>query len=99
MIMTFTYPQELQINNIISLKEKHRPENKNFYGLPNEREIVKARQRTRPWDNCWFSNKPHIINLTVEQAIKFYPSYMKWIYQNLSINWSTHTLKLLNQLL
>ena len=35
----------------------------------------------------------------IDQAIKFYPSYMKWIYQNLSINWSTHTLKLLNQLL
>ena len=76
------------------MKLAHRPENKQFLEKPHERYCDK-RKRTRPWDNCWFSNKPHIINLTVEQAIKKYPQYMLWCYTNLkNIQWSVHTIKM-----
>jgi hypothetical protein len=81
------------------LKRSYRPEYQSFPDMPNERnltEYYETRRRTRPWDNCWFSNKPHIINLTVEQAVSQYPDYMLWCYNNLEIKWSTHTIKLFN---
>ena len=82
--------------SIQQLKRSHRPENKDFIGLPNERDTLwETRKRTRPWDNCWFSNKPHIIKLTVEEAICQYPDYILWCYNNLSIKWSVHTIKLI----
>jgi hypothetical protein len=84
---------------IQQLKHSHRPENKDFNGLPNERDTLwETRRRTRPWDNCWFSNKPHIISLTIEQAVRQYPDYMFWCYKNLQIKWSTHTIKLFDSI-
>jgi hypothetical protein len=78
------------------LKQSHRPENKRFDGKLNERAVsYETRKRTRPWDNCWFSNKPHIINLTVEDAVRRYPDYILWCYDNLSIKWSVHTVRLI----
>jgi hypothetical protein len=76
-------------------KQSHRPENKKVYDKPNDTGNYGTRRRTRPWDNCWFSNKPHIINLTVEEAICQYPDYILWCYKNLSIKWSVHTIKLI----
>lgn len=91
------YPK--QISDIMKLKEQHRPENKDFYlEKPHER-LCENRKRTRPWDNCWFSNKPHIINLTVEQAINKYPQYMLWCYDNLTrISWSVYTIRMFENL-
>ena len=73
------------------------PSNKYFPNMPNERELeeYQKRRRTRPWDNCWFSNKPHIIILTVEEALNKYPDYILWCYKKLKIEWSTHTIKLI----
>ena len=83
-------------SDLIKLKQASRPNNKIFNGLPNERDTTwETRQRTRPWDYCWFSNKPHIIVLTVEQALNKYPDYILWCYKKLSIKWSTHTIKLI----
>ena len=76
-------------------KQSHRPENKKVYDKPNDTGNYGTRRRTRPWDNCWFSNKPHIIKLTVEEAICQYPDYILWCYKNLSIKWSVHTIKLI----
>ena len=76
-------------------KQSHRPENKEFYDKPHDTGWYGTRRRTRPWDNCWFSNKPDIINLTVEEAINKHPNYIYWCYKNLSINWSVHTIKLI----
>ena len=80
------------------LKDSHRPNQKAFYDKPNEFSYPCNRVRTRPWDNCWFSNKPEIINLTVEEAIKQHPKYMLWCYANLNIKWSTHTIKLFDKI-
>lgn len=77
-------------------KQYHRPDDKKFYGKPNERTGYK-RVRTRPWDNCWFSNRPEIIILTVEEAINKHRSYMLWCYANLNIKWSVHTIKLFDK--
>jgi hypothetical protein len=86
--------------HLINLKESQRPENKMFIGK-NERYTtakgMETRKLTRPWDYCWFSNKPHIIELTVEEAIAKYPQYILWCYNNLSIKWSMHTIKLFNK--
>lgn len=85
-------------NNIYQLKESHKPERKDFYGKPHEK-LNYTRRATRPWDNCWFSNKPHVISLTVEQACIDHPSYMKWIYKNLTyINWSVYSIRILEKL-
>lgn len=88
-------------SELITLKKSHRPDYKIFDGMPNERISVitrdETRRRTRPWDYCWFSNKPHIITLTVEEALNKYPSYILWCYDNLNIKWSTHTIKLFNK--
>tara|TARA_R110000868_G_scaffold356239_1_gene617789 strand:- start:82 stop:579 length:498 start_codon:yes stop_codon:yes gene_type:complete len=90
------YPR--YISEIQKLKQKHRPENKEFLEKPHER-LCGIRKRTRPWDNCWFSNKPNIINLTVEQAIIQHPQYMLWCYSNLTgISWSVHTIKIFEDL-
>lgn len=87
---------------LIELKRFHRPENKVFPGMPNERSTVlmgyEVRKSTRPWDNCWFSNKPYIVSLTVEQAVRRYPVYMLWCYDNLNIMWSSHTIKLFKEI-
>lgn len=79
--------------DIYKLKEIHKPYNKEFEGKKNE-SIFRNRKRTRPWDNCWFSNKPEIIKLTVEEAIKRHPNYMLWCYANLSVDWSVYTIKM-----
>lgn len=84
------------IDNLKQLKKYHRPDDKKFYGKTNERECMK-RVRTRPWDNCWFSNKPDIILLTVEQAIVKHTPYMLWCYANLNIKWSVHTIRLFDK--
>lgn len=81
---------------IKSLKQSNRPENKVF-DKPYDKGSS-TRRATRPWDNCWFSNKPHIIALTVEQAISAYPQYMLWCYANLRINWSVYTHRLFDKI-
>ena len=78
---------------IKNLKESNRPENKAFYDKPYDKG-GNRRKATRPWDNCWFSNKPHIIKLTVVDAINGHPQYMLWCYANLKINWSVYTHRL-----
>ena len=84
--------------NISQLKESHKPERKDFYGKPHEK-FNYTRRATRPWDNCWFSNKLDVISLTVEQACIAHPSYMKWIYKNLTyINWSVYSIRILEKL-
>lgn len=80
------------------LKYSHRPEHKSFPDMPNERVWTwndEKRRRTRPWDNCWFSNKPEIISLTVEEAVSKHPDYILWCYKNLDIKWSVHTIRLI----
>lgn len=90
------YPHLYSRYKLVKLKQSHRPESKRFEGKLNERSSTyETRKRTRPWDNCWFSNKPHIINLTVEEAVSRYPDYILWCYDNLSIKWSTHTVRLI----
>lgn len=84
---------------VVKLKKLSIPARNRFPGMPNERKAThETRKLTRPWDSCWFSNKPHIVHLTVEEAINKYPMYMRWCYKNLDIKWSTHTIKLLEQL-
>lgn len=82
--------------NLIEFKEFHKPTNRTFYDKPNEKACMK-RVRTRPWDFCWFSNKPEIIRLTVEEALISHQSYMLWCYANLNIKWSVHTIKLFDK--
>ena len=60
---------------IQKLKEECRPINNIFPEYPYERDFA-DRVCTRPWDFCWFSNKPHIITLTLEQACQKYPNYI-----------------------
>lgn len=77
------------------LKDCHRPANKEFIEKPHEMYDA-TRVCTRPWDNCWFSNKPHIISLTLEQAIQKHPSYILWCYLNLTkIKWSVYSVRLI----
>lgn len=91
------YPELYRDYKILELKRSHRPEQKEFNDKPHDTGMYgNKRRRTRPWDNCWFSNKPDVIVLTVEQAIKRYPDYMQWCYKNLHIKWSVHTIKLFN---
>jgi hypothetical protein len=92
----YTYKQHLYKS-----KKKQRPENKVFDSMPNERDSSYGYKRrcTRPWDNCWFSNKPDVICLTIEQACSYNPSYMKWIYKNLTyIKWSVYSIRILEKL-
>ena len=89
-----------QVNNyqIQKLKANNRPEQKEFPSMPNERysaNLYENRRRTRPWDNCWFSNKPEYIIRTVEDVFKMNPGYVLWCYNNLYIKWSQHTIKML----
>ena len=86
-----------QVDNyqIQKLKAIHRPEQKEFPSMPNERIVYnETRRRTRPWDNCWFSKKPEYIVRTVEEVFKMNPGYLLWCYEKLNIKWSTHTIKL-----
>ena len=93
--LTFSQINYLE-HKLEELKDSQRPSEKKFPGKPNERNVEgEYRLRTRPWDNCWFSRKPHIISLTVEQALNQYPNYILWCYKNLSIKWSVHTVKLI----
>ena len=80
---------------LYALKKSNRPEYKDFDNKPHDNGNYGTRRRTRPWDNCWFSNKPDIIKLTVEEAINKHPNYIYWCYKNLSIKWSVHTIKLI----
>lgn len=59
---------------------------------------IGKRNRTMLSHQCWFSNKPHIQALTVEQCIKKHPSYMLWVYEHLSINWSVYVIEQLEEL-
>ena len=95
--MAKLYNMTPQERELYYYKKSHRPENKEFCEKPNDTGYG-TRRRTRPWDNCWFSNKPNIISLTVEQAIRQHPNYMLWCYNNLNIKWSVHTIKLLDAL-
>jgi hypothetical protein len=92
------YPHLYEQYIIVKLKRVSLPDKQKFPGKLNERNVSNEKRKlTRPWDMCWFSNKPHIISLTVEEAIEKYPDYMLWCYKNLSIKWSTHTIKLFNK--
>ena len=94
MLVNVSKPQ-INYYQIQKLKAKHRPEEKEFPSMPNERVVYnETRRRTRPWDNCWFSNKPEYIIHTVEEVFKMNPSYLQWCYNNLSIKWSQHTIKM-----
>jgi hypothetical protein len=93
------YPHLYSEYKLRQLKNAHRPENKKVYDKPHDTGEYGTRRRSRPWDNCWFSNKPHIISLTIEEAISKYPDYMKWCYKNLSIKWSVHTVRLFEQMI
>jgi hypothetical protein len=93
------HPELYNHYKLLELKRSHRPEAKTFYDKPHDQGMYgNTRRRTRPWDNCWFSNKVDIILLTVEEAVKQHPQYMLWCYNNLGINWSVHTIKLLEGL-
>lgn len=52
-----------------------------------------VRHRTKLEHPCWFSKKPHIQKLSVQQCIENYPNYMLWIYNNLHINWSVRVIE------
>jgi|LakMenEpi03Aug12_release.lakeMendotaPanAssembly.Ray.scaffolds.fasta_scaffold825769_2 hypothetical protein len=94
-IIRTKHPELYSQYKLIELKRSHRPEEKRFYDKPNDTGNYGTRRRSRPWDNCWFSNKPHIISLTIEEAISKHPDYMLWCYKNLAIKWSTHTVRLI----
>jgi hypothetical protein len=94
------YPHLYSEYKLRQFKNAHRPESKRFEGKLNERDTTsESRRRSRPWDNCWFSNKPHIISLTIEEAISKHPDYMLWCYKNLSIKWSVHTVRLFDKMM
>ena len=84
---------------IQNLKDYHRPINKEFIEKPHERNPDEFnRVCTRPWDNCWFSNKPHIISLTLEEALQKHPDYILWCYNNLTkIKWSVYSIRLIEE--
>ena len=80
---------------VVKLKRANLPEKQKFPGKLNERNVSNEKRKlTRPWDNCWFSNKPEYITRTVEEVFKLNPSYLLWCYDNLSIKWSEHTIKM-----
>jgi hypothetical protein len=99
-VIVSKHPELYDAYKLFAFKRSHRPEQKTFHDKPHDQGMYGygTRRRTRPWDNCWFSNKPEIIVLTVEQAVKKHPQYMLWCYSNLRIKWSTHTIKLLEGL-
>jgi hypothetical protein len=94
-IIRTKHPELYSQYKLIELKRSHRPEEKRFYDKPHDTGEYGTRRRSRPWDNCWFSNKPHIIILTIEEALNKYPDYIMWCYKNLDIKWSVHTVKLI----
>lgn len=53
---------------------------------------------TRLTDKCWFSKKPHINELTVQEAIIKYPNYMLWCRLNLRVRWAFKTREVLDKL-
>jgi hypothetical protein len=92
------HPELYDDYKLLEYKRSQRPENKDVYDKPYDKG-AHTRRATRPWDSCWFSNKPNIISLTVEEAIELHPQYMKWVYKNLtSIKWSVFTIRLLEKL-
>ena len=92
------HPELYNEYKLLQYKRSHRPEKKIVYNKPYDNGIGKRRV-TRPWDNCWFSNKPDIISLTVEEAALKHPKYMKWVYQNLTrIKWSVFSIRILEKL-
>lgn len=97
-IILTNHPELYDDYKLLEYKRSHRPEKKRVYDKPYDKG-ANTRRATRPWDLCWFSNKPNIISLTVEEAIKLHPQYMKWVYKNLtSIKWSVFTIRLLEKL-
>lgn len=46
---------------------------------------------TRLNNYCWFSKKPHIMRLSVAEAIEKHPDYILWCFNNLHIRWSVKT--------
>lgn len=53
---------------------------------------------TQLTDKCWFSKQPHIIILTVAEAIIKYPNYILWCYKNLNVRWAITTEKTIIQI-
>jgi hypothetical protein len=96
--MTFGAQSPVQSTlEIKRLKHRARPEFQ-YFEMKNDYSTNGTRRRTRPWDKCWFSNKPSLINVTVEEACTLQPSYMKWVYCNLNIKWSVYTIEILKKL-
>ena len=99
-ISTITFGAQSPVQEpgeLMYIKHKARPEFQ-IFDMKNDKGNYGTRRRTRPWDKCWFSNKPQLINITVEEACNLYPSYMKWIYRNLNIKWSVYTIEILKKL-
>ena len=99
-ISTITFgaqPPVQEPGELMYIKYKARPEFQEF-DMKNDRGNYGTRRRTRPWDKCWFSNKPQLINITVEEACNLYPSYMKLIYNNLNIKWSVYSIQIFEKL-
>ena len=94
---TFKCRPLVPAQDITYAKYMARPEFQ-YFEMKNDYSTNGTRRRTRPWDKCWFSNKPSLINVTVEEACKLEPSYMKWIYRNLHIKWSVYTIEILKKL-
>jgi hypothetical protein len=85
-----------------NLQKNLRPENKIFTDYTNKPydspSPFRTRRSTRPWDNVWFSRKPYIMILTVEEAIEKYPKDMIWYFNNLlHIKWSVFTVRLVKE--
>jgi hypothetical protein len=99
-ISTITFGEQPPVQEpgeLMYIKHKARPEFQ-IFDMKNDKGNYGTRRRTRPWDNCWFSNKPQLINITVEEACNLYPSYMKWIYNNLNIKWSVYSIQIFEKL-
>jgi hypothetical protein len=89
-----SHPEFYDYYKLVELKRSQRPEEKVFYDKPYDTGFY-TRRRTRPWDNCWFSNKPQYIIRTVEEVFRINPSYILWCYNNLNVKWSEYTIKML----
>lgn len=56
------------------------------------------RHRTMLHHPCWFSRDVNKQALSVKQCIEKHPSYMLWVYENLSINWSVYVIYLMEEM-
>lgn len=90
---------------ILALREKSKEEPKEktlnvptrTYPCWESNERVGRRNRTMLTHDCWFFKKPEFNSLTVQECIDKYPKNFIWAYENLSINWSEHIVKLIKQ--